>query len=113
MLNLLNLLNFILLCLMFITKTPSQRNVFSLRLLDRTDILSVLSTFTTVRRRILSEKKKTCLSLKMLARDSVVLGLLDSNPEERLVAPLVARLETQLGLEKKEGKPGPLQTLLA
>ena len=61
-------------------------------MLDRTDLLPVLSTFTAVRRRIISEEKKTCPSLKMLARDSVLLGLLDSNPEERLVAPLVARL---------------------
>ena len=73
--------------------------IFSLlRLLDRTDLLSLLSTFTTVRRRIISEEKKTCQekktcpSLQILARGSLLLGLLDNNPEERLVAPLVARL---------------------
>ena len=59
------------------------------------------------------EKKESCPSLKSLARDSALLALISNNQEERKVAPLVARLETQLGLEKKEGKPGLLQTLLA
>jgi len=62
------------------------------RLLDRADILSmsVLSTFTTVRKRKISEKK-SFPSLQSLARDFALLALISNNQEERKVVPLVAR----------------------
>ena len=62
---------------------------------------------------MIAEKEENFPSLQSLARDSALLALISNNQEERLVAPLVASLETQLGLEKEEGKPGLLQTLLA
>ena len=62
---------------------------------------------------MIAEKEENFPSLQSLARDSALLALISNNQEERLVAPLVASLETQLGLEKKEGKRGLLQTLLA
>ena len=48
-----------------------------------------MSTFTTVRRRKISEKKESCPSLQSLARGSAaVLALISNNQEERKVAPL-------------------------
>ena len=66
----------------------------SLRLLNRTDILAVLATFTTVRRRMISRVKESVPfpSLQILARDAMLLGLIDNN-QERLVSDVVAKLE--------------------
>ena len=58
---------------------------YSLRLRGRPDVLSVLATFTTVRRRMISRVKETVPSLQILARDSILLGLIDTN-QERLVS---------------------------
>ena len=70
----------------------------SLRLLNRTDILSVLATFTTVRKRMILRVKERVPSLKesvpslqSLARDAMLLGLIDTN-QERLVSSVVAKL---------------------
>ena len=57
----------------------------SRRLLNRTDVLAVLETFTTVRRRRISRVKESVPSLQILARDSMLLGLIDNN-QERLVS---------------------------
>ena len=63
----------------------------SLRLLNRTDVLAVLETFTTVRRRRISRVKESVPSLQSLARDATLLGLIDNN-QERLVSSVVAKL---------------------
>ena len=64
---------------------------YSLRSLDRTDILSVLSTFATVRKRMISWKKESVPSLQILARDAVLVGLINTS-QERLVSAVVAKL---------------------
>ena len=63
----------------------------SRRLLNRTDVLAVLETFTTVRRRKISRVKESVPSLQSLARDATLLGLIDNN-QERLVSSVVAKL---------------------
>ena len=59
----------------------------SLRLLNRTDILAVLATFTTVRKRMISRVNvwESVPSLQILARDAMLIGLIDNN-QERLVS---------------------------
>ena len=66
----------------------------SLRLLNKSDVLAVLATFTTVRRRMISRVKESVPfpSLQILARDAMLLGLIDNN-QERLVSDVVAKLE--------------------
>ena len=54
-------------------------------------ILSELSTFTTVRKRMISWKRGGVPSLQILSRDATLLGLIDSN-QERLVSGVVAKL---------------------
>ena len=64
---------------------------YSLRLLNRSDVLSVLATFTTVRRRKILRVKEEVPTLQTLARDSLLLRLIDAN-QERLVSAVVAKL---------------------
>ena len=61
--------------------------------MNRSDVLAVLATFTTVRKRMISRVnvKETVPSLQSLARDAVLLGLIETNPE-RLVSEVVAKL---------------------
>ena len=54
---------------------------YSLRSLDRTDILSVLSTYTMARKRMISWKKGSVPSLQILARDAVLVGLINASQE--------------------------------
>ena len=66
---------------------------YFLRLLNKSDVLAVLATFTTVRKRTISRVnvKETVPSLQSLARDAMLLGLIDTN-QERLVSSVVAKL---------------------
>ena len=65
---------------------------YSLRLLNRTDVLSVIATFTTVRKRmILRAKDIKDITIQILARDALLLQLIDTN-QERLVSTVVAKL---------------------
>ena len=86
------------------------------------EILDLLWTFRSVQQRmilrdsLLTRQAGSVSTLSSLSRDAVLLILSTNNTQERLVAPLVDRLGTELGLEenkdKKEGKPGLLKTLL-
>ena len=59
---------------------------YSLRLLNRSDVLSVLATFTTVRKRMILRAKD--ITIQILARDALLLQLIDTN-QERLVSAVV------------------------
>ena len=65
-----------------------------LRLLNKSDVLALLATFTTVRKRMILRVKESVPfpSLQILARDAMLLGLIDNN-QERLVSDVVAKLE--------------------
>ena len=59
------------------------------------EILSVLWSFSSVRERIIAREAsqvRQALSLQSLSKDAVLLGLIKTNPLERLVTPLVERL---------------------
>ena len=59
------------------------------------EILSVLWSFSSVRERIIVREAslvRQAPSLQSLSRDAVLLGLIKTNPLERLVTPLVERL---------------------
>ena len=74
----------------------------SLRSLNKRDVLAVLATFTTVRRRMISRVKETVPSLQSLARDSILIGLIDTN-QERLVSDVVAKLgETDITIDCRD-----------
>ena len=60
-----------------------------------TEILSLLRTFTSVRQRMLvteASQARDSASLQSLSRDAVLLSLIETNSQERLVRPLVDRL---------------------
>ena len=65
--------------------------------MNRTDVLAVLETFTTVRKRMISRVnvrvnvKESAPSLQSLARDAMLLAMLENN-SERLVSEVVAKL---------------------
>ena len=59
------------------------------RLLNRTDVLSMLATFTTVRKRMILRAKD--ITIQILARDALLLQLIDTN-QERLVSAVVTKL---------------------
>ena len=61
----------------------------SLRLMNRTDVLAVLATFTTVRKRMILRAKD--ITIQILARDALLLQLIDTN-QERLVSAVVTKL---------------------
>ena len=81
----------------------------SLRSLNKRDVLAVLANFTTVRRRMIlvrrrmiSRVKETVPSLRSLARDSILIGLIDTN-QERLVSDVVAKLgETDITIDCRD-----------
>ena len=60
-----------------------------------TKILSELRSFTSVRQRIIvkaARRARDSPSLQSLARDAILVSLIKSNPQERLLTPLVERL---------------------
>ena len=60
-----------------------------------TKILSELRSFTSVRQRIIvkeARQARDCPSLQSLSRDAILLSLIKTNPQERLLTPLVDRL---------------------
>ena len=65
---------------------------------NKTDILKLLWTFTSVQRRmipqesLLTRQAGSVPSLQSLSRDAVMLLIITSNNQERLVRPLVDRL---------------------
>ena len=59
------------------------------RLLNRTDVLSMLATFTTVRKRMILRAKD--ITIQILTRDALLLQLIDTN-QERLVSAVVTKL---------------------
>ena len=60
-----------------------------------TKILSELRSFTSVRQRIIvkaARRARDSPSLQSLSRDAILVSLIKTNPQERLLTPLVERL---------------------
>ena len=74
-----------------------------------TEILDLLWTFTSVQRRMIlhdslfsRQAGQEVSSLQKLSRDAVMLSLVTNNSQERLVEPLVDRLEGEITARAKE-----------
>ena len=70
-----------------------------------TEILSLLRTFTSVRQRMLvteASQARDSASLQSLSRDAVLLSLIETNSQERLVRPLVDRLGQNITRRARE-----------
>ena len=70
-----------------------------------TEILSLLRAFTSVRQRMLvteASQARDSASLQSLSRDAVLLSLIETNSQERLVRPLVDRLGQNITRRARE-----------
>ena len=84
---------------------------------NQTDILDLLWTFRRVQQRmilrdsLLARQADSVSSLQSLARDAVLLILSNNNSQERLVRPLVDRLEQNITRQARENLLAPYSAI--